>query len=477
MTQMEPEPIRLTQEAREFLFGRIDYERLGMPSASRRTVVGLSRIRRFLRRLGDPQVDRPWLHIAGTKGKGSTAALIAAALRGAGYRTGMYSSPHLHRLEERFRIDGCPIASEVLTRLIDELRPWVAQRDSDPDSAPREVGLTFFELCTVLALLGFTEAACDLGIIEVGLGGRLDSTNVIRPRIAAITSISYDHMRQLGSTLEAIAGEKAGILKRGVPAVSGVEAPGPRAVIRRVAAQRRVRLLELGEEIEYRYVPPAGPLREPEPGHVEVRTWRREWGRLPLPLFGAHQAQNAAVALACLDLLAEQGWSIDVEAVCSGWSGLNWPGRVEIVERRPYLVLDGAHNAASAEALAETIRTCFPKPSGLTLVFGTSRDKDLEGQLDALGPLCSRVIATQYWVNPRALSAAEVLEAASSRCGPEISVLAEPRLDEALRIARSLTPQDGLILVTGSLFLIAEVRSLLLGQEQVTGSGLLAPSH
>ncbi|HEX8203576.1 MAG TPA: Mur ligase family protein [Isosphaeraceae bacterium] len=445
------------QASLDYLYGRLNYERVGMPRIP--AELRLGRVRRLLRGLGDPQDALRIVHVAGTKGKGSTSAMLAAALAASGVRTGLFCSPHLHRLEERFTVDGQAATPEELVALTEAVRPVVADLDAhDPHHRVR--GATFFEITTAMGLLHFARRGCGAVVLEVGLGGRLDSTNVVRPLVAVLTSISLDHTRQLGTTLGAIAAEKAGILKRGRPAVSGVRAAEPRATIRRIARQRRVHVRELGVDFRELYLPPTPPLARPTAGLVTVRTWRSDWGPLQLPLLGAHQARNAAVALATLDVLAEQGLEVGAAAVARGFAALRWPARVEVLGESPWLVIDGAHNVASAEALAETLRTCFPA-CPRTLVFGTTREKDLAGQLRALLPLFDAVIATRYVENPRSVPPEEVAAAVAQLSGRSASLAPDPAA--ALDAARRTTPPEGLICVTGSLFLAAEARALVLG--------------
>jgi dihydrofolate synthase/folylpolyglutamate synthase len=438
----------------DFLYGRLNYERVGMPRHPGE--LRLAPMRRLLRRLGDPQDGPAIVHVAGTKGKGSTAALMAAALSAAGRRTALFCSPHLHRLEERFRIDGVEPTPEELVALTEAVRPAVAALDASPDGR----GPTFFEITTAMGLLHFARRNVDVVVLEVGLGGRLDSTNCVRPRVAILTSISFDHTRQLGSTLGAIAREKAGILKRHGRGVSGVRGQEPLASIRRVARQRRASLREIDRDFGFVYRAPSPPLDAPSAGRVTVGTWRTDWGPIDLPLLGAHQAHNAAVALAGLDALAEAGIDSGRDAVVRGFSALRWPARVEVLGRRPWLVIDGAHNVASAEALAETLRTCFP-PTPRTLVFGTTRDKDLRGQLRALLPLFDTVVATCYVENPRAVPPEHVAAAVAELTGRPAIVAHGPA--EALDAANSRTGPDALICVTGSLFLAGEARAHVLG--------------
>ena len=440
-----------------FLYGRLNYERVGMPRIP--AELRLGRMRRLLRRLGDPHVGLKVVHVAGTKGKGSTSAMIASALSASGVRTGLFCSPHFHKLEERFRVDGREASPADLVALTDLLRPVVAALDAE-NVATQHRGPTFFEITTAMGLLHFARSGVGAVVLEVGLGGRLDSTNVVRPVVAVVTNISLDHTRQLGSTLAAIAGEKAGIFKRGCPAVSGECQPEPRAVIRRIARERRCRLLEIGVDFQFDYQPPTPPLIRPASGRVSVTTWRRAWGEVALPLLGAHQARNSAVAVAVLDVLAEQGFAVGPDALARGLATLRLPARVEVLGEAPWIVVDGAHNVASAEALAESLRTCFPAVSR-TLVFGTTRDKDLIGQLRVLLNGASVVVATRYVENPRSVSPEEVAEAVRALGGPDPIIAPDPA--SALAIARRETPGDGMICITGSLFLAAETRSLLLG--------------
>lgn len=447
------------QDRLDFLYGRLNYEWLGMPKIG--ADLRLGRMRKLLRLLGDPHDSLRIIHVAGTKGKGSTSVMIAAALTAAGYRTGLFCSPHLHRLEERFRIDGEMASPDDLIALTDAVRPAVEALDADCADG-RYRGPTFFEITTAMGLLHFARRQAQAVVLEVGMGGRLDSTNVVHPELSVVTTISFDHTRQLGTTLGAIANEKAGIFKRDRPAVSGVLQPEARDQIRRVAALRRSPLRELETDFHYRFQPPAAPLTRPTAGRVGVTTWRTDWGEFEIPLLGAHQAANAAVALASLDVLTELGWSVSRDAVVRGFATLRWPARVEVLGEAPWLVVDSSHNVASAEALAETLQSCFPA-TPRTLVFGTSRDKDLRGQLQALLPLFDQVVVTRYLENPRAVPPDEVALAVEELVGRATVVTSSPA--EALAMAQQLTAPDGLICVTGSLFLAGEARALILKQE------------
>ena len=345
--------------------------------------------------------------------------------------------------------------------LVAAVRPEVEALDAgDRHYALR--GATFFEVTAAMGLLHFARKGAGAVVLEVGMGGRLDSTNVVRPTLAVITTISFDHTRQLGSTLGAIAGEKAGILKRSVPAVSGVRGDEAREAIHQVARRRGTALREIDVDFSYEYLPPDRPIVRPTPGRVAVRTWRRDWPTMTLPMLGAHQGHNAAVALASLDALTEQGFAVGPGDVAKAFDGLTWPARVEVLAESPWVVVDGAHNVASAAALADTLRTSFP-PCPLTLVFGTTREKDLSGQLRALLPLAETVVATRYVENPRSVPPEEIAEAVRAHDGRMAHLATGPA--EALALARRLTPPDGLICVTGSLFLAAETRAILLHRD------------
>jgi dihydrofolate synthase/folylpolyglutamate synthase len=446
----------------DYLYGRLNYEWVGMPKIP--AELRLGRMRRLLKGLGDPHLGLRVIHIAGTKGKGSTAAMMASALSAAGVPTGLYSSPHLHCLEERFCIDGEQASPREMVALVDEVRSVVEKLERDEPHLLHHRGATFFEITTAMGLLHFARRQVQAVLLEVGMGGRLDSTNVVHPVLSIITGIAFDHVRQLGNTLGAIATEKAGILKRSRPAVSGVRDAEPRRAITRIASQRRCPLRELGVDFEFDTLLPPLPLAEPTVCSVHTRTWRRDWGIIKLPLLGPHQAHNAAVALAGLDLLADlqPALAVSRDAVIRGFAKLRWPARVEVIGQSPWMVIDGAHNVVSARALAATLRTCFPA-SRRTLIFGTTRDKDLAGQLRALLPLFDTTIATRYLENPRSVPPEDIAAEIAALDGPSAWITHDPAA--ALDHARGVTGPAELICVTGSLFLAAEARALLLGHQ------------
>jgi dihydrofolate synthase/folylpolyglutamate synthase len=453
------------QSCLDFLFGRLNYERVGMPRNPGELRLG--RVRRLLRRLGDPQDALTIVHVGGTKGKGSTSAMLAAALGASGRRVGLFCSPHLQRLEERFVVDGREATADELVDLTERVRPIVERLDGG-DTRHDDRGLTFFDVTTAMGLLHFAQRGCDAVVLEVGLGGRLDSTNAVRPAVSVITSISLDHTKQLGHTLAAIATEKAGIIKHRTPVVSGVTDESAREVIRRTAAQRQCPGFEIDRDFRFHLHSLPISADSVTRHAVMVQTWRTSWGEVPLPLLGPHQAANAAVALAALDVLAERtALSVSRDDVVGGFSQLRFPARVEVLGRRPFLVVDGAHNVASSEALTETLRTCFP-PSSRTLIFGTTREKDAVGQLRPLLPLFDRVIVTRYIENPRSVPPEELQRLVGEINGVHAELCPNPA--EALTLARAVTDPDGLICVTGSLFLAAETRAKILDSASAISS-------
>jgi len=452
-------------DALRFLNGRIDYERsCGFSYGARE--FKLARMRELLTRIEEPDRGLAILHVAGTKGKGSTSAMVASVLTAAGFRTGLFTSPHLERVEERIAIDGQPCPSSEFVELLQRLAPAVETMDREGlERTPPEPGPTYFEITTAMALLRFADAKVDAAVLEVGLGGRLDSTNVCQPLVSVITSISFDHTRQLGDTLEAIAREKAGIIKAGVPVVSGVTDPEPREVIRHTCREGGCRLVELGVDFDVSYRPPHGVDRSPDLGKIDFRYRApdnpHEFSGVVLGLLGPHQAANAAVALATLAQLRGMGWEIPEAAVREGLARLAWPARVELIARRPTVVIDAAHNVASVEALIGALHESLSARRRL-LVFATTQEKDIAGMLRHLLGQFDHVILTQYLDNPRAVPVAELAAAATALTGQSYQVC--PRPSEAWDAARSLAGPEDLICVTGSFFIAAQMRREVLAR-------------
>jgi dihydrofolate synthase/folylpolyglutamate synthase len=446
--------------ALDWLLGRINYERTAVIPYQERQLK-LDRMRQLLTRLGSPDAGMRIVHIAGTKGKGSTAKMTAAVLTASGYRTGVYSSPHLERIEERYAVDGQPCSAEDLVALVDRIRPVVEAMDQECGS-PAE-GPTFFDVATAMAFVHFADRQVDAAVVEVGLGGRLDSTNVCTPVVSVITSISRDHTKQLGETLPEIAGEKAGIIKPGVPAVSGVTQPAPREVIRTIAREHGCRLLELADGFGY--------ARRLGQGTHEIDFWRaagegRELlSQVALGPRGEHQAHNAAVTLAIVGELVDQGWSIPAAAQREALEGLCLPGRVEVFPGEPTIVVDTAHNEASAAALADALGE-LGNYSKRTLVLAASRDKDIPAIVAALAPAFDLVIATRYMENPRAVSPEELagLTRNALRDGPTTKVETAESPGEAFAAALAGSDAGDLVVVAGSFFIAAELRPIILGR-------------
>src|SRR5262245_22078731 len=495
-------------EALAFWYGRIDYER----RQPRPGDLKLDRMRALLRRLGDPHRRLRCVHVAGTKGKGSTSAIIAAILRAGRLRTGLFTSPHLSDVSERVQVDGVPIGREEIATRMTEVATAVRELDAegDPSRSP-----TFFEIITALGFLHFDCRRVDVAVLEVGLGGRFDSTNVCAPLLSIITNISYDHMAILGPTLEEISYQKAGIIKRGVPVVVTAETPVAVGVIKKVAreADAPLSLLTCGANTP---LPPfrgergrgvgglafasreaprdtanAIPLAEalsPEagereknhsaldrirefhyqfhpgkpftPGRVRVVTPTRDWGWLPLGLHGEHQAANAAGVVAAVEQLREAGLTIPDQAVLNGLRDVVWPARMELLSRRPVVILDCAHNVASAEALVRTMEESFPVGGRRHLVFSSSTDKQIPEMLAVLAPHFDSFHLTRYRSNPRSADPEAVARLLRDLGKSDVHVLNSP--DDAWTSGLSATDPDDAVVVAGSVFLAGELRPRML---------------
>lgn len=457
-------------QALDFLFGRIDYERAAAIAYDRREF-RLDRMRELLSRLDNPQQRFPIVHIAGTKGKGSTAAMIAAMLSAAGYCTGLYSSPHLDRIEERMGIDGRPCSGEELVELVEMVRPAVEIMDRRAECGDGGGRPTYFEITTAMALIQFARRRARAAVVEVGMGGRLDSTNVCEPVVSVITTISFDHMKQLGNTLTSIAGEKAGIIKAGVPVVSGVVDAEPRDVIAATATGRGSKLVQLGRDFDFEYLPPRDVQVCDRHGTLSFlprsQCVQPAYQNIELGLLGRHQAMNAAVAIATTAVLRGQAWSIPEAAVREGLAGVRWPARVELVARRPAVVVDAAHNVASIASLLETLDESFAARRRW-LIFATTQEKQVPEMLALLLPRFDCVVLTRYLNNPRYVPVEELViianEVAASMNGRAdlpadwIQTAATPA--DAWRLVAGRASADDLICVTGSFFLAAEMRNV-----------------
>ena len=431
------------------LLGLVDFERFRGPRGPR-VKFDLSRMEALLERLDDPHLAVPAVHVAGTKGKGSTTAMISSVLTQQGYKTGTFISPHLHTFRERISVDGEPVSEEEFASLVGRVWPFVCEVSEDG----RYGGVTLFETLTAMAFVHFREIGADFQVLEVGLGGRLDSTNLVQPEACAITSISLDHTAILGDSVGMIAREKAGIVKTGVPVVSAPQHPAAMEEIQQVCGEKDAPLWEVGRDISF-MARDEDLCRQ----SFTVRGRLSDYG-LTMPLLGFHQLENAAVSVGVLECLMERGWEIGTDAVRRGFEDVKWPCRLEVLERDPPLLCDGAHNPDSMTRLAEFLQGVFGEKRPV-VIFGASRDKNLGQMMDALAPLKPVVVVTRSR-HPRAASLAEMVRG-FSMLGLEVHQSMDTW--QAAQKARSLVSENGYVMATGSLFLAAEVREVVLGIE------------
>ena len=439
-------PIRSYNSALKYLFARTDYERMVRVRYNQDTF-SLARMRTLLKWLGNPHKSLRCIHIAGTKGKGSTATMLAEMLQACGHKVGLYTSPHLVDIRERICINGDMITQIGLTRLVKRAAPYVERMVNTP---------TFFEIFTALAFMHFAETGVDLVVLETGLGGRLDSTNVVKPLVVGLTSISIDHTHQLGTTLAAIAGEKAGVFKSGVPAVSVPQDPAAKSVLQAAAKRANAELLFTGEDVHFssRFESSrdTGPMTR-----ICLTTEQSQFEHLPVPLMGEHQAINCGLALALLDQLKSQGVEIDDSAAIKGLSRVVLPGRMEMLQESPRVLADGAHNAASMEALMRAIGQYIPYDS-MVVIFGCSVDKDITGMLEQIARGADKVIFTSS-DSPRAAQPKDLAEQYEEVCARASQVADD--LKGALQIASSAVSREDIICVTGSFYLVGDAKKLL----------------
>jgi dihydrofolate synthase/folylpolyglutamate synthase len=428
-------------QAIAYLYSLADYEKIRIERYTSETL-DLSRVKRLLAAVGNPHIRFPAVHIAGTKGKGSAAAMSESCLRAAGYRTGFYTSPHMHTFRERIQVSGHKITRDQVAALVEEVRPAI-------EDTP---GATYFEAITAIGFLYFGRSEVDVAIVEVGLGGRLDATNVLTPEVAIITSLSFDHTYLLGNTLAEIAYEKAGIIKPGIPVVSASQQAEALRVLEAVSREREAPLTEVGRDWDY----------APGPADLDgqVFTVRRTTGGVSeldgeywIPLLGRYQLENATSAIAALDVLRQRGFCIPVEAVRKGLRSVHWPGRMEILNREPLIVADGAHNPYSARVLRQALEEWFPGQRWV-LIFGASADKDIAEMLKVFLSISEYTIVTRS-DHPRAASPVELADVvAAVGGGAEVSVNVKKSLRRGLAV---MNPDNGL-LVTGSTHLVADAR-------------------
>jgi len=409
--------------------------------------LGLENVAALCQALGDPQDRFPSVHVAGTNGKGSVSAILAGVLEAHGLRTGLYTSPHLARVEERVRVDGECIGSKRFSGLLTRLKMAI---DGLMAAGRLLYHPTYFEVLTALAFQDFAERNVDVAVLEVGMGGRFDATNVVRPLVSVITTIAKDHEKHLGASLEKIAFEKAGIVKPGVPVVCGVRGGVALREIRRVARERGAPLVEVfgaGRALEVRT---AGG------GYRFVYAGERGRYAFSPGLAGRHQGTNAAVAIATAEVLSRVWRPIDKAKIVKAIGETRWEGRLETVRRRPLVLLDGAHNVEGASALAAHIRDVVRRP--VVLVFAAMQDKDLRSMTRILFPLCKTVVLTR--VPYKRSAGPEELAAAAPRFNGR--VLLEPDARKAVRLALAESRGRTPVVIAGSLFLIGEVKRLRL---------------
>jgi len=431
------------KEALRYLDSFINFEKSG--GYNYKQSFKLERMKRLAALLGDPQRSVRSIHIAGSKGKGSTASYVHSILGSAGFKTGLYTSPHLVSFRERIRIGSELISEGDLARILDRIKGAV--ESSMKDGRP-----TFFEIYTALAYIYFKERGADFAVYEVGLGGRLDATNLIEPLVTAITPLSYEHTDKLGHTLREIATEKCGIIKRGCICVSAPQEEEALKVIEDRCKEMKVRLILVGRDIKFEEL-----ASDENSNTFGVSGPFREYENLKTSLIGPHQMVNAVTAIGVIEALELQNVIVPEEAVRNGIRDAKWPGRLEVIDRRPFVLLDGAHNKASARILAEAVKKIF-KYNKLILVFGVSKDKDVKGILEELIPLSGSIVLTKSKVPKRAMEPVKIKEEILNMKSNAKDMILTYNTEEALNGALSIARPEDLVLITGSLFIVGEVK-------------------
>ena len=428
------------KKALDYLYSFVDFslQKVDTYSSAR---FKLERMQALVESLGNPQKAYPSIHVAGTKGKGSVSVLCAIVLHEAGYTVGMYTSPHLDDYAERIQVDGEFISHADLVEMVEEIKPHVAVIPE----------LTTFEITTAVAFMYFAKRKVTAAVIEVGLGGRLDATNVVLPEVCVVTSISYDHTHLLGDTLTEIAGEKSGIIKSGIPVVSSTQEEEARVVIEQVTRDRSSTLIQVGRDILYEEITHS----------LDGQTFR-VWSpgkngqssvTLSIPLLGHHQVVNAVTAFAALEVFNQKGFGIGLNDIKHGFVKAFWPGRFEIVQKSPPVILDCAHNRDSALKLRLTLEEYFPGKS-ILLIFGASEDKDIQGMFIELMPLVTEMILVKSF-HPRAIEPTRLVDMVRP-FGRSAQIIEQ--IPEALEKATLLAGDNMVVLVTGSIFVVAEAR-------------------
>lgn len=449
------------KESLDFLYSFIDFS-LKRNLRYSPDKFNLNRMHDFMALLGNPQEDYKIIHVAGTKGKGSVSSLCANVLVAQGYKTGLYTSPHMSNFSERIQVNGENISKKDLIDIVDSFRVLI-------DKVPE---ITTFELTTALAFVNFSRRNVDFAVIEVGLGGRLDATNIVNPIVSVITSISYDHMSILGNTLSEIAGEKGGIIKPHTPVVVSPQKKETQLKLTEIADEKNAPIIQVGRDYLYAadshnldgqsfyvWTPDEQPLTDKfiESGGRDV------WSplRFHIPLVGLHQVENAATAYAALKTVEKLGVKIDQSSYEKGFSTVKWPGRMEILHTHPTLIIDSAHNRYSAMRLHQAMDDYFPGLP-ILLVFGASEDKDIDGMFEELLPRMWRIIATQS-THPRSMEAETLVEMAQKFGRLAQAVVP---IEDALSTAIQEAGQEAVVLVTGSVFVAAAAREIYFKMNQ-----------
>ena len=401
--------------------------------------LGLASITRLMRGLGNPQDRFSSIQIAGTNGKGSIAAFLSSVLAHGGYEVGLYTSPHLVRFNERIQINGYPISDNDVARVAEEVQRIYTQGEPP----------TFFECATAMALYYFASKKVDWAVLETGMGGRYDATNVVHPEVSIISNISMEHQQYLGNTLAKIAREKAGIIKKDAGVVTGTRQKSALSVIEHVAEENEVPLYRLGKEIR---------IRKDEGGAFTYLGMRRRWSQVKIGLIGDHQVANAALALGALEILLGKGLHLTDEAIYAGLASTQWPGRLEVLSRNPFILLDGAHNPSAVRTLKKFLENsnAFQR---LTMVVGILEDKTWKPMLRDLADVADRMILTR----PEYDRAANPHKLASFVRPLKQDLVVIPRLSDAISLALEEASASNAICITGSLYTVGDAKAYLEG--------------
>ena len=428
-------------QAEEYLNSFVNYEQIPGISYAQ-PGYSLRHVEELLNRMGNPQLAARTIHIAGTKGKGSVAAMIAQVLSGSGYKTGLYTSPHLFNLRERISVDGTLISEADFAAAMADIKPFIESMKQDATFRQ----FTYFEALTALAFACFQKKRVDFQVLEVGLGGRLDATNVVaNPAVCIITSVSLDHTQILGNTIAEIAREKAGIIKSGCWVVISPQPEEAAAVITSICHEKEAKLVQVGKDVTWHRI--SGDLHQ----QSLVIKGRRTKYQVSIPLLGEFQSENAATAVAALEILASEGFAISAADIAQGLAQVKWAGRFQILRQHPTVLIDGAHNVASMKRLVNNVKAYFPQKR-LFLVFGTSCDKDIPGIVNELVSLSPQVIVTRASHSRAASVPTLAAEFTKRGIDPEV----KETVTEAISRALCLATRTDVVCVTGSLFVVAE---------------------